>query len=87
MNCAAAHPEQSAAATDAVAVHSASSRRSQDSRRPHAVLERSCKDLQRQTVSLERLRALLGDNVDKAFRRMNKVFQELHQQSVFSPVF
>ena len=46
------------------------------------MLERSCKDLQRQTVSLERLRVVLGDNVDKAFRRVNEVFRELHEQSV-----
>ena len=48
------------------------------------MLERSCKDLQRQTVSLERLRVVLGENVDKAFRRMNEVFRELHDQSVVS---
>jgi len=63
---------------------SSSSRRPQETRRPHAVLERSCKDLHRQTVSLERLRVVLGENVDKAFKRINEVFKELHQQSVIS---
>ena len=46
------------------------------------MLERSCKDLHRQTVSLDRLRVVLGDNVDKAFKRVNEVFRELHEQSV-----
>jgi len=46
------------------------------------LLERSCKDLHRQTVSLERLRVMLGDNVDRAFKRVNEVFKELHFQSV-----
>ena len=63
---------------------SSSRRPTQDTttRRPHAVLERSCKDLHRQTVSLERLRVVLGDNVDRAFKRVNEVFRELHEQSV-----
>ena len=73
------HPPSSSSSTS-------SSRRThptQDTRRPQVVLERSCKDLQRQTVSLERLKVVLGENVDRGFKRITEVFRELHQQSVF----
>lgn len=47
---------------------------------PHAGLEKSLKDLQRQTVSLQRLKVVLNEQVDKAFKRISEVFKELHNQ-------
>ncbi|KAK3082646.1 hypothetical protein FSP39_001321, partial [Pinctada imbricata] len=39
--------------------------------RVHAGLEKSVKDLHRQTVSLERLRLVLNDEVEKTYKRIN----------------
>ncbi|KAJ8320401.1 hypothetical protein KUTeg_001988 [Tegillarca granosa] len=43
----------------------------------HAGLERAVKDLHRQTVSLERLRLVLNEEVDKAYKRIKTVFEEM----------
>ncbi|KAL5005893.1 hypothetical protein ScPMuIL_017051 [Solemya velum] len=43
----------------------------------HAGLEKSIKDLHRQTVSLDRLRLVLNDEVEKAYKRIKTVFDEV----------
>jgi Protein of unknown function (DUF1387) len=51
-------------------------------------LDKTFKDLHRQTVSLERLKLVLGDNIDKSFKRVAEVFKELHQEYVsWLPIF
>ncbi|CAC5412077.1 SPATS2-like protein,Spermatogenesis-associated serine-rich protein 2 [Mytilus coruscus] len=43
----------------------------------HKTLEKSVKDLHRQTVSLERLRLILDEEVDKNYKRIKSVFDEM----------
>src|SRR6218665_245324 len=50
------------------------------SKNPHAGLEKSCKDLQRQTVSLQRLKTVFNEQLEKSFKRISEVFKELHNQ-------
>lgn len=45
-------------------------------------LEKSFKDLHRQTVALERFKIVLGENVDRSFKRATEVFKELHKEYV-----
>ena len=40
-------------------------------------LERSAKDLHRQTVSLDRLRLIFNEEVDKSYKRIKNVFDEI----------
>jgi hypothetical protein len=40
-------------------------------------LEKSVKDLHRQTVALERFRMILNEEVDKTYKRMKSVFDEM----------
>jgi len=40
-------------------------------------LERSSKDLHRQTVSLERLRLVFDEEVDRSYKRIKSVFDEI----------
>ena len=40
-------------------------------------LEKSVKDLHRQTVSLERLKLVFNDEVEKAYKRIRSVFEEV----------
>ena len=40
-------------------------------------LEKSVKDLHRQTVSLERLKLVFNDEVEKAYKRIRTVFDEV----------
>ena len=40
-------------------------------------LEKSVKDLHRQTVSLERLKLVFSDEVEKAYKRIRSVFEEV----------
>lgn len=41
-------------------------------------LEKSSKDLHRQTVALERLQLVLTEEVDKSYKRIKTVFEEMH---------
>ncbi|XP_048772692.2 spermatogenesis-associated serine-rich protein 2-like isoform X2 [Ostrea edulis] len=43
----------------------------------HAGLEKSVKDLHRQTVALERFRMILNEEVDKTYKRIKTVFDEM----------
>ncbi|XP_052812708.1 spermatogenesis-associated serine-rich protein 2-like isoform X2 [Mya arenaria] len=43
----------------------------------HMGLEKSGKDLQRQTISLERLRLLFNEEVDRSYKRIKTVFDEI----------
>ncbi|XP_071148848.1 spermatogenesis-associated serine-rich protein 2-like [Mytilus edulis] len=43
----------------------------------HKTLEKSVKDLHRQTVSLERYRLILDEEVDKNYKRIKSVFDEM----------
>ncbi|XP_052080377.1 spermatogenesis-associated serine-rich protein 2-like isoform X2 [Mytilus californianus] len=43
----------------------------------HKTLEKSVKDLHRQTVSLERLRLILDEEMDKNYKRIKSVFDEM----------
>ena len=43
----------------------------------HKTLEKSVKDLHRQTISLERLRLILQEEVDKNYKRIKSVFDEM----------
>ncbi|KAL4216927.1 spermatogenesis-associated serine-rich protein 2 [Mactra antiquata] len=43
----------------------------------HLGLERSAKDLHRQTVSLERLRLIFKEEIDKSHKRLKSVFDEI----------
>nr|XP_022325554.1 spermatogenesis-associated serine-rich protein 2-like isoform X3 [Crassostrea virginica]XP_022325555.1 spermatogenesis-associated serine-rich protein 2-like isoform X3 [Crassostrea virginica] len=43
----------------------------------HAGLEKSVKDLHRQTVALERFRMILNEEVDKTYKRIKSVFEEV----------
>lgn len=43
----------------------------------HKTLEKSVKDLHRQTVSLERLKIVLNEEVDKNYKRIKSVFDEM----------
>ncbi|ESN93456.1 hypothetical protein HELRODRAFT_194102 [Helobdella robusta] len=52
------------------------------SKNPHAGLEKSCKELQRQTTSLQHLKVVLKEQMDKSYKRVNEVFKELRQQMV-----
>jgi hypothetical protein len=65
-------------AVTAAALSETVDHRSAVSKKPHAGLEKSCKDLHRQTVSLERLKVILNENMDKSFKRLTEVFKELH---------
>ncbi|XP_078620368.1 uncharacterized protein LOC144887195 isoform X14 [Branchiostoma floridae x Branchiostoma japonicum] len=49
-------------------------------KKPGAGLERSVKDLQRSTVSLQRYRNLLNEEIDASVKRIQTAFQELHQR-------
>ncbi|XP_066264542.1 spermatogenesis-associated serine-rich protein 2-like isoform X4 [Branchiostoma lanceolatum] len=49
-------------------------------KKPGAGLERSVKDLQRSTVSLQRYRNLLNEEIDASVKRLQAAFQELHQR-------
>lgn len=40
-------------------------------------LEKSVKDLHRQTVALERFRMILNEEVDKTYKRIKTVFDEM----------
>ena len=55
---------------------------STSSRKPLAGLEKSTKDLQRQTISLMRLKTTLNDEVERSFKNISKVFEELRKQYV-----
>ncbi|XP_060081496.1 spermatogenesis-associated serine-rich protein 2-like [Ylistrum balloti] len=46
-------------------------------RKVHGGMEKSMKDLHRQTVSLERLRMVMNEEVDKNFKRIKAVFEEV----------
>jgi hypothetical protein len=50
----------------------------------HISLDKTLKDLHRQTVALERLKIVLGENVDRSFKRVSEVFKELHKEYVFA---
>jgi len=52
------------------------------SKKSQMSLDKSFKDLHRQTVSLERLKIVLSENVDKSFKRVSEVFKELHNEWV-----
>ncbi|XP_033729083.1 spermatogenesis-associated serine-rich protein 2-like [Pecten maximus] len=60
---------------------STSSNQSSDARpvkrKVHGGMEKSMKDLHRQTVSLERLRLVMNEEVDKNFKRIKAVFEEV----------
>ncbi|OWF45162.1 Spermatogenesis-associated serine-rich protein 2 [Mizuhopecten yessoensis] len=60
---------------------STSSNPSSDSRpvkrKVHGGMEKSMKDLHRQTVSLERLRLVMNEEVEKNFKRIKSVFEEV----------
>lgn len=43
----------------------------------HAGIEKSVKDLHRQTVALERFRMILNEEVDKTYKRIKSVFEEV----------
>ncbi|BFZ22112.1 hypothetical protein BsWGS_25151 [Bradybaena similaris] len=47
--------------------------------KPQQGLEKAIKDLHRQTTSLERLRHLLDHEIDRSFRSVKTVFEELRQ--------
>ncbi|KAK3787810.1 hypothetical protein RRG08_038514 [Elysia crispata] len=49
------------------------------SKRPFHGLEKAIKDLHRQTTSLERLRNLLDHEIDRSYRSVKTVFEELRQ--------
>ncbi|GFR86048.1 spermatogenesis-associated serine-rich protein 2 [Elysia marginata] len=49
------------------------------SKRPFHGLEKAIKDLHRQTTSLERLRNLLDHEIDRSYRSVKSVFEELRQ--------
>lgn len=40
-------------------------------------IEKSVKDLHRQTVALERFRMILNEEVDKTYKRIKSVFEEV----------
>ncbi|XP_012943278.1 spermatogenesis-associated serine-rich protein 2 isoform X2 [Aplysia californica] len=48
-------------------------------RRPFQGLEKAFKDLQRQTTSLERLRHLLDHEIDRSYKSVKSVFEELRK--------
>ncbi|XP_078700302.1 uncharacterized protein LOC144927075 isoform X5 [Branchiostoma floridae x Branchiostoma belcheri] len=85
-------PSRLSVSSDRVRTISESSNRSQASshaaekgatgstKRPGAGLERSVKDLQRSTVSLQRYRNLLNEEIDASVKRIQTAFQELHQR-------
>ena len=45
-------------------------------------LEKSVKDLHRQTVALERFRMILNEEVDKTYKRIKSVFEEVRTRYV-----
>uniref|UniRef100_K1PMA3 Spermatogenesis-associated serine-rich protein 2 n=1 Tax=Magallana gigas TaxID=29159 RepID=K1PMA3_MAGGI len=45
--------------------------------RTHSGIEKSVKDLHRQTVALERFRMILNEEVDKTYKRIKSVFEEV----------
>ncbi|XP_013393669.1 uncharacterized protein LOC106161311 isoform X3 [Lingula anatina] len=49
-------------------------------RGPHAGLEKSTKDLQRQTISLHRLKEKFSEEMDKDYKHIQSVFEELHKE-------
>eukprot|EP00058_Branchiostoma_floridae_P019632 XP_002605122.1 hypothetical protein BRAFLDRAFT_223667 [Branchiostoma floridae] len=61
--------------------HAAEKGAAGSTKRPgNAGLERSVKDLQRSTVSLQRYRNLLNEEIDASVKRIQTAFQELHQR-------
>ncbi|XP_064598340.1 spermatogenesis-associated serine-rich protein 2-like isoform X2 [Liolophura sinensis] len=49
------------------------------SKKPHAGLEKSVKDLQRQTISIERFKRVLNEEVERGCKRIKTVFEEMIQ--------
>lgn len=47
-------------------------------RRPHAGLEKSVKDLHRQTLALTRIKMMSGDEFERCYKAITKVFEDLH---------